>query len=247
MPLGVDTNRYNPKAHTYNIDMDLNDFVFISVFKWNYRKGWDVLLKSYMEEFSSEDNVSLLIVSRTDVYHKPDVILNDFTAVKNTINKKEDYLPHVGLFDEKIHEKDMPSLYKRANAFVLISRGEGFGYPYCEAAACGLPVIGSNCSGQTDYLSEDNSFLVEPDDYIKATVGGNMSGLAKSCRFYENQVFPNFGRQSIEQTKQHMRYIYENYKSAKEKAKKLTSLIHTKYSLENSINNVFKRVLDLQN
>jgi len=38
-----------------------NDFNFFSVFKWEHRKGWDILLKSYFEEFSASDNVTLFI------------------------------------------------------------------------------------------------------------------------------------------------------------------------------------------
>ena len=42
-------------------------FVFLSVFKWEYRKGWDVLLKSYLKEFSKDDWVALYLL--TNPYH----------------------------------------------------------------------------------------------------------------------------------------------------------------------------------
>jgi len=41
--------------------------VFLSVFKWEYRKGWDVLLKSYLKEFSKDDWVALYLL--TNPYH----------------------------------------------------------------------------------------------------------------------------------------------------------------------------------
>ena len=34
-------------------------FQFLSMFKWEHRKGWDVLLKAYWRAFSSTDNVIL--------------------------------------------------------------------------------------------------------------------------------------------------------------------------------------------
>lgn len=34
-------------------------FTFISIFKWETRKGWDILLKAYWSAFSASDNVLL--------------------------------------------------------------------------------------------------------------------------------------------------------------------------------------------
>ena len=245
MPLGVDTSRYTPDATPLDFtDLDDN-FVFISVFKWNYRKGYDILIRSFLEEFSCEEPVSLVIISKTDVIHRPEVIKADFNSVRSAVLKEDNELPHVCLYDENIREKDMPGIYKRANAFVLISRGEGFGLPYCEAAACGLPIIGSYCSGQTDYLNDDNSFLVYPEEYAKAEVNGNMSKLAKHCRFYEDQIFPVFGNDSVNRTKELMRYVYENYGSAVAKGRQLTKLIHSDFSIEKSVDNVYNRLLEI--
>jgi len=42
-------------------------FKFLSVFKWEARKGWDVLLRAYFEEFQQSDPVCLYI--RTYAYH----------------------------------------------------------------------------------------------------------------------------------------------------------------------------------
>lgn len=39
-------------------------FVFISTFKWEQRKGWDVLLQAYLSEFTSEDDVELYILTK---------------------------------------------------------------------------------------------------------------------------------------------------------------------------------------
>ena len=124
----------------------------------------------------------------------------------------------------------MPKVYNSCNAFCLISRGEGFGLPYIEAASTCLPIIASNVTAQTDYLNNDNSFLVEPDGYIESTLSGNLSGMAKLCHFYEGQVFPDFSRTGVEQTRKHMRFVYENYKEAKTKAEKLRNLVINNYT-----------------
>jgi glycosyltransferase involved in cell wall biosynthesis len=56
---------------------------------------------------------------------------------------------------------EMPGLYRAANAFVLPSRGEGYGRPYLEAMVSGLPVIATRWGGSLDFLNDDNSYLVD--------------------------------------------------------------------------------------
>ena len=56
---------------------------------------------------------------------------------------------------------DMPRLYAGADAFVLASRGEGWGRPWMEAMAMGLPTIGSRWSGTTMFMDDANSWLVD--------------------------------------------------------------------------------------
>lgn len=245
MPLGVDVNRYTPARKSFDFDQELNQFVFLSVFKWGYRKGYDILLKAFMEEFSSKDNVTLLLVSRAEAFNNPDQIANDFSGIRQGIDKADEDLPHIALYDKEISEKDMPNIYGSSDAFCLISRGEGFGLPYTEAGASGMPVIASNCSGHSDFLNDSNSFLVEPEGYTTAQTTGCLSKLAKHCRFYEDQQFPEFGRKSIEQTKEHMRNVFENYDAALDKADKLREDLVNNYTWEQAVDKVHQRVLEL--
>ena len=40
-------------------------FRFLSVFKWEQRKGWDALLRAYCAEFAADEPVELLIKTRS--------------------------------------------------------------------------------------------------------------------------------------------------------------------------------------
>lgn len=129
MPLGVDTDRYKPDCGIMSFGSKMRRFKFLSVFRWSYRKGFDILLRAYMEEFSRDDDVSLLLVSRAvecPEENGVEKILGDFNGVKAAVKKPEEEMPHIALYTKTIHEKDMPKVYNSCNAFVLISRGEGF-------------------------------------------------------------------------------------------------------------------------
>src|SRR5258708_32547146 len=55
----------------------------------------------------------------------------------------------------------MPSLYRGADCYVMPTRGEGWGRPFMEAMAMGLPVIGTHWSGQTAFMNAQNSLLLD--------------------------------------------------------------------------------------
>lgn len=65
-----------------------------------------------------------------------------------------------GLFDER----DKPDLYNLADVYVMPSRGEGFGFVFLEAMACGVPVIGSKADGGREALRDGElGLLVDPE------------------------------------------------------------------------------------
>jgi hypothetical protein len=37
--------------------------VFLSIFKWEHRKGWDVLLRAFLTEFNAREPVDLVILT----------------------------------------------------------------------------------------------------------------------------------------------------------------------------------------
>jgi glycosyltransferase involved in cell wall biosynthesis len=250
MPLGVDTERYKPNCGIMNFGSAMRSFKFLCLSKYSYRKGFDILLRAFMEEFSNDEDVSLLLVTsalNTGAGQKgTNLIVNDFNDIKNFVKKPENELPHVALYTKPLFERDMPKVYNSCNAFCLISRGEGMSLTPLEAAACGLPVIASNVTAHTDFLKSDNSYLIEPDGYIEAKVNGKMSNMAKLCHFYDGQQFPDFSETGVEQTRSQMRNVFDNYKEAQEKAQKLRNLVLNNYTWNMGIDKVYKRLRDLQ-
>lgn len=56
-------------------------------------------------------------------------------------------LPRLYVVSSHLSDAEFPRWYAAADAFVLPSRGEGWGRPHVEAMSMGLPVIATNWSG----------------------------------------------------------------------------------------------------
>lgn len=67
------------------------------------------------------------------------------------------------IFTGLFAEEDKPGLYALADAYVMPSRGEGFGYVFLEALASGVPAIGSKHDGGREALLDGKlGLLVDP-------------------------------------------------------------------------------------
>jgi glycosyltransferase involved in cell wall biosynthesis len=246
MPLGVDTERYRPGLDPIDFGPKVRGFKFLSASGWSYRKGFDILVRAYLEEFSNKDDTTLIISSRyagglSKKNH--DHLMSDFKAFRGMVKKTDGNLPHIVLHSTYTPEVKMPNLYNSADCFVLISRGEGWGLPYCEAAACGLPVIASDHGGQKDFLTNENSFLVPPSGYFESKrEDSSYKNMAWISHFYENQMFPDYEGESFELVKKHMRYVYENYEKANEKAVLLRKKLVTEFDWSDAVDKIYTRL-----
>lgn len=109
----------------------------------------------------------------------------------------------------------MPALYHKADCFVLPSRGEGWGRPHVEAMAMGLPVIATNWSGPTEFMTEENSYPIEVEaiDVIN-------EGAFRGHRW---------ARPSVTDLRRKMRRVYENREEARLKGAKARQDMVDKY------------------
>lgn len=239
---GADTELYTETGPRFDFKPNIKEFVFVSVFGWNYRKGYDVLLKAYFDEFSRDDNVSLLIMSRYQggTNHKSrNKIKEDIDKIITEFPNKD--LPHVVRYSQIVPEKDMPKLYRACNAFVLFSRGEGINLVGMESSLCGLPVIMTNCTGQTEYVTKDNSYLIEPDDLAIAQTK------QFNAHYWDGQKFPSLTSNKVHHdARSQLREVYENYTVAKEKNKKLQNFIKNNLTWKNSAEKAINRLKEIK-
>ncbi|KAK9078703.1 hypothetical protein SSX86_002760 [Deinandra increscens subsp. villosa] len=208
-------------------------FVFLSVFKWEYRKGWDVLLQSYLKEFSSPDNVQLYLL--TNPYHSDTNFGNKIVEFveDSGLEKPVNGWAPVYVIDSHIAQVDFPKLYKAADAFILPSRGEGWGRPIVEAMAMSLPVIATNWSGPTEYLTEKNSYPLAVDR-MSEVIDGPFKGHL-------------WAEPSVDRLRVLMRRVMENPEEAKRKGKDARKDMLEKFSPEivaSIVSDQIQRILD---
>lgn len=194
VPLGVDPAYFSPRIRSQKAG---GKFTFLSVFEWGSRKAPDILLRAFSDEFSIKEPVQLLCkVNNFD----PGVSIRAEIA---QMGLRKDGGRIVIAENQILQQYELGVLYRSADCFVLPTRGEGWGMPILEAMACGLPVIATNWSSQTDFMTEENSLPLQIDGLIPA--------IAK-CPYYEGF---HWAQPSYEHLRTLLRWVYENQDQAR--------------------------------
>lgn len=135
------------------------------------RKGVDILLNAYFEAFTNKDDVCLVLKTFPNPHNTVGQMLTE-------LRSKYPNAPEVEWIDMDLPQEKLESLYKAADCYVSVARGEGFGLPVAEAMLAKLPVIVSPNSGMADFSNEETALLVS-FDMVPAnthlTTGNNLS------------------------------------------------------------------------
>ena len=135
VPEPMNVSLYDPATTTPLRLSTGKRYHFLAVYAWNDRKGWDRLLRAYWEEFSAADDVCLILRTfpkhRNDANFDPEasgewVAMKLRGAARAWFGQTPDELASVHVLATHLSERDLPRLYKAADAFVLPSRGEGW-------------------------------------------------------------------------------------------------------------------------
>ncbi|HVC24620.1 MAG TPA: glycosyltransferase [Acidimicrobiales bacterium] len=167
---GVDTRRFSPRVAPLHVP-GCSGTVFLSVFEWSLRKGWDVLLRAWSRAFQPSDDVTLVLRtyprSRFETSGDAQRIAEEMLARGlYELGLDQARLAPIVVLGSHLAPGDIPRLMAAADCYVAPSRGEGFGRPQLEAMATGLPVIATRWSGNLDFMDDSNSMLVDVDALV---------------------------------------------------------------------------------
>lgn len=129
-------------------------FKFLHISSCFPRKGVDLLLRAFARTFTCGDDVCLVIKTFPNPHNSIDDQVEEIMA-------EFPGCPSIEVINKDLAPEEMVDLYHNCHALVAPSRGEGFGLPMAEAMWFGLPVITTAYGGQSDFCTEETSWLVD--------------------------------------------------------------------------------------
>ncbi len=186
-------------------------YKFFSNFKWEARKGWEILFEAYFTTFTRKEPVSLYILTHiwfpggpetygdkhnTTFLHEQ--VLNFARARLGVTSLRS--MPHFCFLAKDLEETAMVEVYNSVDAFVMPTRGEGWGLPTIQAMAMGLPTISTNWGGQMEFMTQETSFLIELDGVEEIPFNSD----------YRWELGKKWAVPSLNDTKRHMRAVFDD-------------------------------------
>ena len=189
------------------------------------RKNVMFTLRWLCEAFSDDPDVGIVLKTNSGRGTKIDRGITK-KLLENVIKEiRTGPYPKIHFVHGHMKPNEVAGLYhhEKINALVSATRGEGFGLPLLEAAACGLPVIATDWSGHKDFLDMgkwlkvENKIVPIPKDRV------------------DNQIFVE-GAKWSEASEEDFKKIVRRFKKKPQKpqlwAKDLQKKIHEKFSFE---------------
>jgi glycosyltransferase involved in cell wall biosynthesis len=207
----LDTSAVEFCPHRFGIPEGVFSFLFsFSFFSVLQRKNPAGLIEAYRRAFANNPR-TLLIIKSTGSRHHADQ-LAQLKAMAAGLN--------VRFIDESLPLQEILNLMASVDCYVSLHRSEGFGRGMAEAMLLGKPVIATAYSGNLDFMTEENSFLV---DYRLVELQEDIEPYKKGNQWAEPD---------IDQAAQLMRLVYEDRDLAQRRAACAAADIRKNHSSE---------------
>jgi len=144
-------------------ELTKNKFTFLSIFEWSLRKGYDILIESFIEAFKNNPNVILLL--KVNSFININQLKNEVVSYIKSVKKDLKY-PAIYPICDFWKTNNLTSLYKYSNCYATATRGEAFSLCLADSMVNGLVCIAPSRGGHTEFLNDDNSILI-PSEYTE--------------------------------------------------------------------------------
>lgn len=172
IPNIVDTNRFNTM---HEAGAKNEKFRFFTLAFLTHKKGIDILLRAFANDFTNNEEVELIIGGEGEEK-------SNLMALTKELNI-EGQVTFLGELSREQAALEM----KKCDSFVLPSRYETFGVVFIEALACGKPIVATRSGGPDMIVNEANGLLVDVED---------VEGLATAMKSIVNN-YERYNKQEI--------------------------------------------------
>ncbi|PGZ06968.1 glycosyl transferase family 1 [Bacillus cereus] len=211
--------------HREYFNLPTDRFLFLSMYdprSVQQRKNPIASIQAFQKAFSKDDSsVGLVLKINSSNYN-----LAEVKQIQNLIRDNR----NIYLINQSLNRGEANALIQTVNCVVSLHRSEGFGLVLAEAMYLGKPVIGTNWSGNTDFMNADNSY---PVNYILVPIKRNYG----PYKHYQIWAEPD-----IEHAAYFMRQITSDQTQCNLIARKGQETIKTYFS-PNVIGNMIKKRL----
>lgn len=189
---GVDIERFCPKPNVrkkIRMEMGVSDevVVFLYVGRLKRDKGLIELSKSFLSISAELDNIALWFIGPDE-----DEIQGEIELIISKYSHTVKFIPYTTTPENYMVSSDV---------FCLPSYREGFGSTIIEAAACGIPAIGSRIYGITDAILDGKTGVLVKKGSI-GELAIKMKKL-KNDHVYRDQLGRNAKERVLEKFNQH--------------------------------------------
>lgn len=215
VPEGVDTGIFCPAKRPPRAR-----FRFLFVGRWTVRKGTDDLVHAFCQEFEPGEPVELVLHGWCPFQPSFDLRARIERAAHG---------PHAPIVASMpLDVPNLVALYQSSDAFVLPTRGEGWGLPVTEAMACGLPVIATDYSAPAEILDESIGYPVRVEKLIDVD---------------EPMFYPRgcgrWAQPDLGHLRTLMRHVFENRGQAREKGLRAAEAVRRNWTWDHAAARAF--------
>ena len=144
------------KLHEFKKDR----LTFLSIFEWHLGKGYDLLLKGFVEAF--KDNPNVLLILKVNDFVSPKTLKERvFKYIKSI--KKDLIYPSILPICHPCLPEIIYSLYEVSDIYVSLTRREAFSLNLADAIVHEKLTICPSRGGHREYANENNSILINSD------------------------------------------------------------------------------------
>lgn len=170
------------------------------------------VVRAFKKAFSGKDPRVGLIIK----INNPEHLTSSWQILADEISDCD----NVFIVDRGLTGDEITSLISNSDCYVSLHRSEGFGLGPAEAMSLGKPIIATNWSGNTDYMTKDNSIGI---DYELVKVGRNYGN-------YESDQY--WAEPDIEQAAYWMKRVSQDPDFARTIGMRGRETISSEYSAE---------------